>query len=87
MESCFYFFDKETADSISKDGRRLMEKIGLKMKKNRDMKKSEIRTMADAFVEQFRNASGIEKSYLYEGYVTGAMEILHKLGVEVTVEE
>ena len=51
------------------------------------MKKSEIREMADAFVELFKNASGIEKSYLYEGYVTGAMEMLHKLGVEVTVEE
>lgn len=50
------------------------------------MKKSEIRTMADTFVEKFRNVSGIEKSYLFEGYVMGAMEMLHKLGIEVTVD-
>lgn len=50
------------------------------------MKKSEIRTMADTFVKKFRNASGIEKSYLFEGYIMGAMEMLHKLGIEVTVD-
>lgn len=49
------------------------------------MKKSEIRTMADAFVEKYI-ASGIEKTYLFEGYVMGAMEILHKLSIEVTVD-
>lgn len=30
----FYFFDKETADSISKDGRRLMEEIDFKNEGN-----------------------------------------------------
>ena len=50
------------------------------------MKKSEIKTMADAFVEKFINVSGIEKSYLFEGYITGAMEILHKIGIEVNAD-
>ena len=50
------------------------------------MKKSEIRTMADTFVEKFRNVSGIEKTYLFEGYISGAMEMLHKLVIEVTVD-
>lgn len=50
------------------------------------MKKSEIRTMADAFVEKFINVSGIEKCYLFEGYIMGAMEILYKIGIEVTVD-
>lgn len=50
------------------------------------MKKSEIRTMADTFVGKFRNVSGIEKSYLWEGYIMGAMEMLYKLGIEVTVD-
>ena len=50
------------------------------------MKKSEIRTMADTFVEKFINVSGIEKSYLFEGYIRGAMEMLYKLGIEVTVD-
>ena len=51
-----------------------------------NMKKSEIRTMANTFVEKFINVSGTEKIYLFEGYVTGAMEMLHKLGIEVTVD-
>ena len=51
------------------------------------MKKSEIRTMAYTFVEKYRIASGIEKTYLFEGYVMGAMEMLYKLGIEVTVDE
>ena len=50
------------------------------------MKKSEIKTMADTFVEKFRNVSEIEKSYLWEGYIMGAMEMLYKLGIEVTVD-
>lgn len=50
------------------------------------MKKSEIRTMADTFVEKFRSVSVIEKSYLWEGYIMGAMEMLYKLGIEVTVD-
>ena len=41
--------------------------------------------MADAFVEKFI-VSGIEKSYLFEGYIMGAMEMLDKLGIEVTVD-
>ena len=52
----------------------------------RVMKKSEIKTMADTFVEKFINVSGIEKTYLFEGYVSGAMEMLYKLGIEVTVD-
>lgn len=51
-----------------------------------NMKKSEIRTMAYTFVEKYI-ASGIEKTYLFEGYVMGAMEMLYKLGIEVTVDE
>lgn len=58
-----------------------MEKIGIE-----NMKKSEISTMANTFVEKFRNVSAIEKSYLWEGYIMGAMEILYKLGIEVTVD-
>ena len=50
------------------------------------MKKSEIRTMADTFVEKFRNVSGIEKSYLFEGYISGSMEMLYKIGIEVTAD-
>ena len=50
------------------------------------MKKSEIRTMANTFVEKYRIVSGTEKTYLFEGYVMGAMEVLHKLGIEVTVD-
>ena len=50
------------------------------------MKKSEIKTMADTFVEKFINVSGIEKIYLFEGYMRGAMEMLYKLGIEVTVD-
>lgn len=50
------------------------------------MKKSEIRTMADTFVKKFRNVSEIEKIYLWEGYIMGAMEMLYKLGIEVTVD-
>lgn len=50
------------------------------------MKKSEIKTMADAFVEKFINVSGIEKTYLFEGYTRGAMDMLYKLGIEVTVD-
>lgn len=50
------------------------------------MKKSEIRAMADTFVEKFRDVSGREKTCLFEGYVMGAMEMLYKLGIEVTVD-
>lgn len=53
------------------------------------MKKSEIKEMANAFVDKHSNLSGIEKTWLFDGYVNGAMEVLHKLGipVEVKVEE
>ena len=53
------------------------------------MKKSEIKEMANAFVNNQNNLSGMEKAFLFEGYVNGAMEVLYKLGiqVEVTVEE
>ena len=51
-----------------------------------NMKKSEIKTMADTFVEKFINVSGIEKTCLFEGYIRGAMEMLYKLGIEVTAD-
>ena len=57
-----------------------------KNKRIENMKKSEIKTMADTFVGKFRNVSEIEKSYLWEGYIMGAMEMLYKLGIEVTVD-
>ena len=52
------------------------------------MKKSEIREMANAFVNLYNDDefTGFEKSALFEGYVSGAMEMLHKLGIEVTVD-
>ena len=57
------------------------------------IKKSEIREMANAFVNKYSNLSenkysklsGVEKAFLFEGYVTGAMEMLYKLGVTVEV--
>ena len=52
------------------------------------MKKSEIKEMANAFVNLHNDdeLTGFEKSALFEGYVSGAMEMLYKLGVEVTVD-
>ena len=50
------------------------------------MKTSAIRTMADTFVEKLINVSGKEKIYLFEGYISGAMEMLYKLGIEVTAD-
>lgn len=50
------------------------------------MKKSEIKEMANAFVDKHSNLSGIEKTLLFDGYVNGAMEVLYKLGIEVTVD-
>ena len=49
------------------------------------MKKSEIKEMADACINKYSNLSGIEKSIIFEGYVTGAMEVLQKLGIPVEV--
>ena len=49
------------------------------------MKKSEIKEMAEACVNKYINLSGFEKSIVFEGYVTGAMEVLQKLGVTVEV--
>ena len=51
------------------------------------MKTSEIRTMADTFVEKFKIVSEIEKSCIVVGYIKGAMDMLHKFGIEVTVDE
>ena len=56
------------------------------------MKKSEIREMANACVNKYSNLygnlygnlSGVEKAFLFEGCVTGAMDMLYKLGIEVT---
>ena len=57
------------------------------------MKKSEIREMANTFVNKYSNLSGnkygnlsgVEKAFLFEGYVNGVMEVLQKLGVTVEV--
>ena len=52
------------------------------------MKKSEIEEMAKVFVNLHNDElTGFEKPVLFEGYVSGAMEVLQKLGVEVTVED
>ena len=55
------------------------------------MKKSEIKEMANAFVNRYNDGefTGFEKSALFEGYVTGAMEVLQKIGitVEIALEE
>ena len=51
------------------------------------MKKSEIKEMANAFVELHKDLSGINKIYLFNGYANGAMQILYKLGIEVEVDE
>lgn len=50
------------------------------------MKKSEIREMANACVNKYSNLSGVEKTFLFHGCVMGAMEMLYKLGIEVTVD-
>ena len=52
------------------------------------MKKSEIKEMANAFVNLHNDdeLTGFEKSALFEGYIIGAMEMLHKLGIEVIVD-
>ena len=52
------------------------------------MKKSEIKEMANAFVNRYNDDefTGFEKSALFEGYVSGAMEVLQKLGIEVTAD-
>lgn len=54
------------------------------------MKKSEIKEMAEAFVNLHNEElTGFEKSALFEGYVSGAMEVLQKIGitVEIAMEE
>lgn len=50
------------------------------------MKKSEIKEMADAYVNKHSNLSGIEKSFIFDGYVTGVIEVLQKLGVTVEAD-
>ena len=49
------------------------------------MKKSEIKEMADAYVNKYDNLPVIEKCIIFEGYVTGAMEVLQKLRISVEV--
>ena len=54
------------------------------------MKKSEIEEMAKAFVNLHNDElTGFEKPVLFEGYVSGAMEVLQKIGitVEIAMEE
>lgn len=51
------------------------------------MKKSEIEKMALAYVDKYSTIwCRIDMSMVFDGYVTGAMEVLEKLGIEVTVD-
>lgn len=51
------------------------------------IKKSDIEKMANDYVnhESRKHFPGIEKSYLFEGYVEGIMEFCQKMNINVIV--
>ena len=52
-----------------------------------EITKKEITTMANDYVnhESRKHYPGIEKSYLFEGYVEGIMELCNKLNIKVII--
>lgn len=78
LNQVFYFFDRETANSISKDGRRLMEEIDLKNDVNYPKSEESLALSYSKSIE-WLNKNQFEKYYrnsIEKGFALDATDLI-----------